>query len=58
MLVIAVALIGYGVYRAFYLPGMLAVPSAPLLFVGFCCRRCSASRPASASGAAPARRRC
>jgi hypothetical protein len=34
-LVIAVALIAFGVYRALYLPGMLGGPSTPLLFVGF-----------------------
>jgi hypothetical protein len=35
LLVIAVALAGFGVYRALYIPGMLAGPSAPLLLIGF-----------------------
>src|SRR5262245_19898714 len=35
LLVIAVALIAFGVYRALYLPGMLGAPSAPLMFLGY-----------------------
>ena len=35
LILVAVALIAFGIYRALYLPGMLAGPSTPLLFVGF-----------------------
>ena len=35
LLLIAVALAGYGVYRALYLPAMLVAPPATLLFLGF-----------------------
>ena len=35
LIAIAVALVGLGVYRALYLPAMLAGSSTPLLFVGF-----------------------
>ncbi len=34
-LLIAVALAGFGIYRAFYLPGMLVAPQTPLLVVVF-----------------------
>jgi hypothetical protein len=34
-LLIALALAGFGIWRALYLPGMLAAPATPLLFVGF-----------------------
>lgn len=35
LLLIAIALAGYGVYRALYVPGLIAGPSAPLLLIGF-----------------------
>ena len=35
LLVIVVALVGYGLYRALYIPGMLIAPPAPGLLVGF-----------------------
>ena len=35
LLTIAIALAGYGIYRALYLPGLVAGPSAPLLVIGF-----------------------
>ena len=34
-LLIAVVLLGYGVYRALYLPAMLIAPAVPLIFCGF-----------------------
>ena len=35
LLVIALALIGYGIYRALYVPAMLIGPPVPLLLIGF-----------------------
>jgi hypothetical protein len=35
LLLIAIALVGYGIYRALYLPGMLVDPQVPLLVVVF-----------------------
>lgn len=35
LLLIAIALVGYGVYRALYLPGMLVDPQVPLLLIVF-----------------------
>jgi peptidoglycan/LPS O-acetylase OafA/YrhL len=35
LLLIAIGLVGFGVYRALYLPGMFVDPQAPLLLVGF-----------------------
>lgn len=35
LLLIAVTLVGYGIYRALYLPGMLVDPQVPLLLIGF-----------------------
>lgn len=35
LLLIAIALVGFGVYRALYLPGMLVDPQVPLLLIGF-----------------------
>ena len=35
LLLIAISLAGYGIYRALYLPGMLVGPPVPLLLVGF-----------------------
>lgn len=35
LLLIAIALAGFGVYRALYLPGMLVAPQVPLLVVVF-----------------------
>jgi hypothetical protein len=35
LLLIAIALVGYGIYRALYLPGMLVDPQVPLLAVAF-----------------------
>jgi hypothetical protein len=32
---IAIALLGFGIYRALYLPGMLVAPAVPLLLVAF-----------------------
>ena len=35
LLSIAIALAGYGVYRALYIPALVVGPSAPLLLIGF-----------------------
>jgi hypothetical protein len=35
LIVIAVALLGYGVYAASYVPALLAGPSVPALLIGF-----------------------
>ncbi len=35
LLLIAIALVGYGIYRALYLPGMFVDPQVPLLLVAF-----------------------
>lgn len=35
LLLIAIALAGYGVYRALYIPAMLVGPPVPLLLIGF-----------------------
>ena len=35
LLLIAIALVGFGIYRALYLPGMLIDPQVPLLLVAF-----------------------
>ena len=35
MLLIAVALVGYGLYRALFIPAMLVGPQVPLLLLGF-----------------------
>lgn len=35
LLLIAIALVGFGIYRALYLPGMLVAPQVPLLPVVF-----------------------
>jgi hypothetical protein len=35
LLLIAIALVGLGIYRALYLPGMLVAPQVPLLLVVF-----------------------
>jgi hypothetical protein len=35
LLLIAIALAGFGIYRALYLPGMFVAPQVPLLLVGF-----------------------
>jgi hypothetical protein len=35
LLLIAVTLAGYGIYRALFIPGMLVGPPVPLLLVGF-----------------------
>ena len=35
LIAIAIALAGYGIYRALYLPGLFAGPPAPLLLIGF-----------------------
>ena len=33
--VIALGLVGYGIYRGLYIPAMLSGPSVPLLLIGF-----------------------
>lgn len=35
LLLIAIALVGFGVYRALYVPGMLIDPQVPLLLIAF-----------------------
>jgi len=35
LLSIAIVLAGYGIYRALYIPGLLAGPLVPLLLIGF-----------------------
>ena len=35
LLVIALGLVGYGIYRGLYIPAMLIGPSVPLLLIGF-----------------------
>lgn len=35
LLLIAITLLGFGIYRALYLPGMLVDPQAPLLLIVF-----------------------
>lgn len=35
LLLIAIALVGFGIYRALYLPGMLVAPQVPLLVIVF-----------------------
>ena len=35
LLVIALGLVGYGIYRGLYIPAMLSGPSVPLLLIGF-----------------------
>ena len=35
LLLIAIALVGFGIYRALYLPGMLVAPQVPVLLVVF-----------------------
>lgn len=35
LLIIAIALIGFGIYRALYVPAMLVGPATPLLLIGF-----------------------
>jgi hypothetical protein len=35
LLLIAIALVGFGIYRALYLPGMFVDPQVPLLLVAF-----------------------
>ena len=35
LLLIAIALVGFGIYRALYLPGMLVATQVPLLLVAF-----------------------
>ena len=37
-LVIALALLGYGIYRALFIPAMLIGPPVPLLLIGFLCQ--------------------
>ena len=35
LLLIAITLLGFGIYRALYLPGMLVDPQVPLLLIAF-----------------------
>jgi hypothetical protein len=42
LLLIAITLLGFGIYRALYLPGMLVDPQVPLLLIAFFLQAASA----------------